>query len=143
MNSKQLHILIVEDDDDDVALIELAIPKDEFSITTSRVRDGVEALDYLRRSNGFEEAKTPHLILLDLNMPRMDGREVLKACYTNLELFVPIVVFTSSDDERDIMQSYRLKACSYVTKPIGIGQFRNVIHQVCSYWFGVVTLPVS
>ncbi len=135
-------ILLVEDDDLDVELIEKSLRRDRVANTLNRVRDGVEAMQYLRREGDYAGASRPDLILLDLNMPRMDGREVLKQCFEDDSLkSIPIVVFTSSDDERDVLASYQYKASSYVTKPIDLVKFREVLNELSQYWFCIVTLP--
>jgi len=107
-----------------------------------RVRDGIEAMQYLRQEKPFEDAVRPDLILLDLNMPRFDGRGVLRKCSQEDELkSIPIVVFTSSDDDRDVLESYQFKASSYITKPVDLLQFREVIAKLSDYWFCVASLP--
>ncbi len=125
-------------------MIKLKLTKDRVANKIDRVSDGVEAMQYLRGEGGFANAARPDLVLLDLNMPRMDGREVLKQCDEDPDLkSIPIVVFTSSDDERDVLESYKYKANSYVTKPIDLVKFREVLQNLSEYWFCIVTLPPS
>ncbi|MCL4143582.1 UNVERIFIED_CONTAM: hypothetical protein GTU68_052939 [Idotea baltica] len=139
---RPIDILLVEDDDDDVGLIERTLENDRVLNALVRVTDGVEAMEFLRREGKYTEAVRPDLILLDLNMPRMNGKEVLKAVQedSNLET-IPIVVFTTSDDERDVLTSYKYRANSYITKPLDIVKFREVLREIRNYWFCVVTLP--
>ena len=139
---RPIDILLVEDDDDDVRLIAKTLERDRVLNTVHRVCNGLEAMQFLRQEEPFSGAGRPDLILLDLNMPKMDGREVLKACKQDADLCtIPIVVFTSSDDERDVLESYEHKASSYVTKPVDLIQFRDVMKTLSEYWFCIVTLP--
>lgn len=139
---RPIKILLVEDDDDDVELITMSLQRDRIANSLFRVRDGIEAMNFLRKQNEYTEAVRPDLILLDLNMPRMDGREVLKECSEDKTIdMIPVVVFTSSDDERDVLSSYQYKANSYVTKPLDLVKFRNVLRDLSEYWFCIVTLP--
>ena len=141
-SARPIDILLVEDDDDDVRLITKTLKSDPFRSTLHRVRDGVEAMQYLRCERPFLDAIWPDLVLLDLNMPRMDGREVLKECGQDENLkSIPIVVFTSSNDERDILESYNHNANSYVSKPVDLIQFRDVLAALSDYWFCIVSLP--
>ncbi|MDA7541556.1 response regulator [bacterium] len=141
-SARPIDILLVEDDDDDVRLITKTLKSDPFRSTLHRVRDGVEAMQYLRCERPFLDAIWPDLVLLDLNMPRMDGREVLKECGQDESLkSIPIVVFTSSNDERDILESYNHNANSYVSKPVDLIQFRDVLAALSDYWFCIVSLP--
>lgn len=141
-SARPIDILLVEDDDDDVRLITKTLKSDPFQSTLHRVRDGVEAMQYLRCERPFLDAIWPDLVLLDLNMPRMDGREVLKECGQDENLkSIPIVVFTSSNDERDILESYNHNANSYVSKPVDLIQFRDVLAALSDYWFCIVSLP--
>ena len=141
-DARPINILLVEDDDEDVDLMKRVLKRDRFANSLSRVSDGIEAMDYLRRQGPHIEAVRPDLILLDLNMPRMDGRQVLKEVKKDEALHtIPIVVFTSSDDERDIMASYEYKANSFVTKPVDLGEFRSILLEIQNYWFCVVALP--
>ena len=139
---RPIKVLLVEDDETDVLLITKALEKDRVLNQLDRVKDGVEAMQYLRNEGEYSGVSRPDLILLDLNMPRKDGREVLKDCFHDEQLrTIPIVVFTSSDDERDILSSYKYKASSYVSKPVDLMQFRNVFKELQEYWFCIVSLP--
>ncbi len=122
--ARPIDILLV---DDDVDLITRSLTNDRVLNHMHRVADGVEAMAFLRRQDPYSDAVQPDLILLDLNMPRMDGREVLKAMKEDSTLSViPVVVFTSSDDERDDLDSYKYKANSYVTKPLDLIKLRTI-----------------
>jgi CheY-like chemotaxis protein len=104
--------------------------------------DGVEALEYLRRQGKFAKATRPDLIMLDLNMPRKDGREVLKELKSDPSLnAIPVIVLTTSSAEQDILQSYQLNANCYITKPVDFGQFVEVVKSIENFWLSVVTLP--
>jgi len=106
------------------------------------VRDGVEAMAYLRGEAPFQDAPRPDLVLLDLNMPRMDGRDVLAQMSADPALAViPVVVLTTSVADADVLESYQLSASAYITKPVDFGQFVQVIHSLEDFWLRVVRLP--
>lgn len=137
-----IEVLFVEDDDDDYFLSLKAMSRDRVLINTHRVEDGVEAMAYLRREPPYEHATRPDLMLLDLNMPRMDGRQVLKEVKSDPDLkSIPVVVLTTSDDENDLHESYAQQANSFITKPVGLPQFRECLATLQEYWFTVVKLP--
>ena len=135
-------VLLVEDDPADAHLTRAAFRMGRFLIDLRHVFDGVEAFDYLRRrGDAFADAPRPDLILLDLNMPRMDGREFLAEIKTDPDLCrIPVVVLTTSDVERDIAASYRLSAAGYVVKPVDMEQFCAVVGRLQDYWFSIVRL---
>ena len=145
MSNSQLRpidILLVEDNPGDVILTEEAFSEAKISNNLHITRDGEEALSYLRREAGFENAVRPDLILLDLNLPKIDGREVLDTVKSSDVLKrIPIVVLTSSEAEQDIIKTYDLHANSYIVKPITLDQFVRVVNAVENFWFSVVTLP--
>lgn len=136
-------VLMVEDDPDDVYLTRQALADSKLRITLEVVNDGVAALQYLRAArNGDGGHRRPDLILLDLNLPRMDGREVLAEVKEDPAFTdIPIVVLTTSKAEEDIAASYRQHANCYISKPVGIEQFRSVVASIHSFWFTVVQLP--
>lgn len=135
-------ILLVEDDPADAGLTRAALAEGRFVCNVHHVTDGCEAMAFLRREGRFASAPVPHLVLLDLNMPRMNGREVLQAMRADPELQkVPVVVLTTSDVESDVEASYNLGANSFITKPVDIDQFIASINQLGDYWFTVVRLP--
>ncbi|MEV6488198.1 response regulator, partial [Actinoplanes sp. NPDC051633] len=118
---RRLQILVVDDDDADALMIEEALENAERQTTVNRVADGREALDYLHREGPYAEANRPDLILLDLNMPRMDGRETLAAIKSDERLkAIPVVILTTSGAAPDIVASYQHRANAYVTKPFGL-----------------------
>jgi two-component system, response regulator len=134
-------ILLVEDNDDDAELANMAFRRAKIANPVQRVRDGVEALDYLLGRGAFTErdvSDTPAVVLLDLNLPKLGGLEVLKAVRSDERTrHLPIVVLTSSSEERDIMGAYDLNANSYVTKPVDFDEFVAAAHQLGSYWLGL------
>ncbi|PWC56502.1 response regulator [Azospirillum sp. TSO22-1] len=139
----RFQVLLVEDDPADAGLAKRAIRDGKILCEVHHATDGVEALDFLhRRGERFQNAPRPDLILLDLNMPRMDGREVLAALKGAPELkTIPVVVLTTSDIERDVEASYLQGANSFITKPMEMQDFVDVIRCVSDYWFHVVKLP--
>jgi CheY-like chemotaxis protein len=142
MSSQPIEILLVEDDPGDVTLTREAFADYKIRNTLHVVSDGVEALDFLRRQGVHSNAPRPDLILLDLNLPRVDGREVLGAVKSDPSLAtIPVVVLTTSDAEEDVLRSYRLHANAYVTKPVDFQQFIRVVQQVDEFFVQVVRLP--
>jgi CheY-like chemotaxis protein len=108
------------------------------------VKDGIEALAFLRRQGAYAAAPRPHLIVLDLNLPRKDGREVLADIKADDTLKrIPVVVLTTSQDEQDVLKSYNLHANCYITKPVDLDQFVRVVRSIEDFWLGIVVLPVS
>lgn len=135
-------ILLVEDDPADAGLARRALCQDGIACRISHVRDGVEALAYLRRQPPFTAAMRPDLVLLDLNMPGMDGRQVLEVIKNDKELkMIPVVVLTTSDMDRDVNASYLLGANSVIAKPMNMDTFCGAIRSMKAYWFDVVRLP--
>jgi CheY-like chemotaxis protein len=140
---RSLQILVVDDDDADALMITEALEGAEIRPTVERVGDGREALDYLRREGRFEAALRPDLILLDLNMPRMGGRETLAAIKTDEGLqAIPVVILTTSDAQPDIASSYQHRANAYVTKPFDLDEFEATVQQIDRFYRAVATLPV-
>jgi len=136
-------ILLVEDDPGDAALCKRALRDWQHANEIHHVVDGVECLAFLRRQGDkYADAPRPDLVLLDLNMPRMDGREVLAHLHGDKELSnIPIVVMTTSDFEQDIVSSYSMGANSFITKPVEFDRFASVIQAIETYWVKTVTLP--
>ena len=140
--SKPLDILLVEDNPADVRLTQEAFREGKILNNLFVARDGVEALDFLRRRGRFTGAVRPDLILLDLNLPRKDGREVLAEIKTDPVLMrIPVVVLTTSRAETDIVKTYNLHANCYVVKPVDLEQFCEVIKAIDNFWLTAVTLP--
>jgi CheY-like chemotaxis protein len=137
------NVLLVEDEPADAHLVTAAFLENRIPADLHHVVDGREALEYLRREGPrFAAVPRPDLILLDLNMPRMDGRKCLAAVKQDPDLkAIPVVVLTTSDVERDVAVSYRLGAAGYITKPMDVIQFMAVIRDLGEYWFALVRLP--
>jgi CheY-like chemotaxis protein len=135
-------VLLVEDDPGDELMTREAFEHNKVGNTLHVVRDGAEALDYLYRRGDHPDAPRPDLVLLDLNLPKRDGREVLEEIKTDPELAaIPVVVLTTSSAEEDILRSYKLHANAYVTKPVDFDQFIKAIRQIDDFFVTVVRLP--
>lgn len=133
---RPIDILLVEDDDEDVELIVQSLARDRVVNQLNRVRDGQEAIAYLSGTGDFAGVASPDLMLLDLNMPRMDGREVLEACVGNDALKdLPIVVFISSAEDKIKFAKYGSRISSFVHKPIDLLKFRQVLRDTNQFWF--------
>ncbi len=142
LNGRPVEILLVEDNEGDVGLVEEVFEEGRINNNLSVAEDGEEAMMFLRKEGQFANATRPDLILLDLNLPGKDGREVLKEVKEDDNLKkIPIVVLTTSKAEEDILKSYDLHANSYITKPVDFNQFINVIKSIESFWLEVVKLP--
>jgi len=140
--ARPIEILLVEDSPSDTELTIEALRAGKVRNRLSTVEDGVEALAFLRRQGKYAQAPRPDLIMLDLNLPRKDGREVLAELKTdkNLET-IPVVVLTSSRTEQDVLRAYHLHANCYITKPVDFDQLHEVVCGIESFWLCVVTLP--
>jgi CheY-like chemotaxis protein len=137
-----IDILLVEDDPGDVLMTREAFEHHKIRNALHVASDGVEALRFLRREGAFADAPRPGLILLDLNLPRKDGREVLGEIKQDPALrTIPVVVLTTSESEEDILRSYDLHANAYVTKPVDFEKFVEVVRQIDDFWVTVVQLP--
>ncbi|MDF9876778.1 response regulator [Cellulosimicrobium cellulans] len=140
--SKPIDVLLVEDDPGDVLMTREAFEDHKVTNRLSVVADGVSALQFLRKEGEHEGAPTPDLILLDLNLPRMDGREVLAELKADEALRkIPVVVLTTSEAEEDVVRSYSLHANAYVTKPVDFDRFIDVVRQIDDFFVSVVRLP--
>jgi two-component system, chemotaxis family, response regulator Rcp1 len=140
--SKAIEILLVEDNPGDVRLTRESLYDAKVNNNLIVARDGMEAMDCLRREGKYAQAARPDLILLDLNLPRMNGFEVLDAIKEDPDLKrIPVVVLTTSQAEQDIIQSYNLYANAYVTKPVDLEQFIKVIKSIEGFWLEIVKLP--
>lgn len=139
---KPVEILLVEDNPGDVRLTREALKEAKVINHLTVLKDGVEALAFLRREGQYAQAARPHLILLDLNLPKKDGREVLAEIKADDKLKrIPVVVLTTSQDEQDVVKTYHLHANCYVTKPVDLEQFITVVKSIEDFWFGIVVLP--
>ncbi|GIJ07599.1 response regulator [Micromonospora andamanensis] len=137
-----IEVLLVEDDPGDVLMTQEAFEEHKLRNRLNVVSDGAEALAYLRREGPYTDAVLPDLILLDLNLPRRDGREVLEEIKRDEQLCrIPVVVLTTSQADEDILRSYQLHANAYVTKPVDFEQFISVVRQIDEFFVSVVKLP--
>jgi two-component system, chemotaxis family, response regulator Rcp1 len=135
-------ILLAEDNDNDVELTKLGFRRAKFAVDLHHVGNGEECLAFLRREGAYADAPTPDIVLLDLNMPRMDGIEVLREINKDERLaHHVVVVLTSSDADEDVLRSYQLRCSSYLVKPINFDGFAKMIQSLGDYWFTLVTLP--
>ncbi len=141
---RPIEILLVEDNPGDLRLTREALADAKVRNNLNSAVDGVEALKYLRQEKPYENAARPDLILLDLSLPRKDGREVLLEIKNDPKLKrIPVVVVTSSAEEQDIVKSYNLHANCYVTKPIDLQQFVTVVRAIEDFWMTIVKLPAA
>ncbi|WP_213282354.1 MULTISPECIES: response regulator [Cellulomonas] len=139
---KVIDVLLVEDDPGDVLMTREAFEDNKVANRLQVVSDGVSALAFLRKEGEHADAPTPDLVLLDLNLPRMDGREVLEAMKNDEALrSIPVVVLTTSEAEEDVVRSYSLHANAYVTKPVDFDRFIEVVRQIDEFFVEVVRLP--
>lgn|SRR5574340_280111 len=141
---KPIEILLVEDNPGDVRLTREALKEAKVINNLNVIKDGMEALAYLRKEGPYAAAPRPHLILLDLNLPKRDGREVLATIKADEALKrIPVVVLTTSQDEQDVLKSYNLHANCYITKPVDLDQFIRVVRSIEDFWLGIVVLPIT
>lgn len=141
-NPRPFPILLVEDSPADVLMTRTALVHAQLPVDLHVVEDGVDALAFLRRQDRFAAAPRPGLILLDLNLPRMDGREVLEEIKADTTLrLIPLVILTTSEAEEDVLRAYGSHANCYVSKPLEFNQFAQVIHSIKRFWFDIATLP--
>lgn len=139
---RPVDILLVEDNEDDVLITRKGFEKARLAVKMHHVSNGQECMAFLRKEGPYAEAPTPDIILMDLNMPVMDGREVLAEIVKDSELCkIPVVILTTSDAERDVLQMYKLRCSSYLTKPVEFSQFQRLIEDLGNYWFTIVVLP--
>ncbi len=137
-----IEILLVEDNPGDVRLTQEAVREAKIRNTLNVVNDGEQAIAYVRRQGEYAERPRPDLILLDLNLPRKDGREVLQDLKSDPDLHrIPVVVLTSSEAEQDILSTYDLYANAYVTKPVDLEQFMHAVSSIQDFWLNIVKLP--
>ena len=140
--TRPAEILLVEDNDNDVELTRTAFQKSRLLVNIHHAKDGEECMAFLRKEGKYADAPTPDIILLDLNMPRMDGREVLTEISEDASLcHLPVVILTTSAEESEILKMYQLRCSSYIIKPVNLDQFIRVIQSLTDYWLTVVVLP--
>ena len=139
---RPIQILLVEDSPSDAEFTIEALKEAKVRNHLSLVEDGVQAMEFLRRQGKYAQAPRPDLIMLDLNLPRKDGREVLAELKADANLkMIPVVVLTTSRAEEDVLRAYQLHANCYITKPVDFQQFLSVVRSIESFWLYVVTLP--
>lgn len=144
MQNPTFTVLLIEDDPGDAELTQIALSKSKLMINLKVINNGEEGLAYLRQEGQYADASSPNLILLDLNLPGLNGLEVLSAIKQEPQLsYIPVVILTTSDANTDIQKSYKLGANCYVTKPIGLKGFAKIVNSIEDFWFTVVQLPVS
>lgn len=142
--AKPVEILLVEDSPTDALLAQEALEYAKVCNRVHHVTDGVEAMAFLRQEGNYANAPFPDLILLDLNLPKKDGREVLKEIKDDALLkVIPVVVLTTSKQEADVVQSYGYHANCYIVKPVDFDKFSEVVRSIETFWFAVVTLPTE
>jgi len=142
MNARPMHILLVEDSPTDRLIAVHAMKSARMETTLDFAEDGVQAMEYLHAGLVNPDVRRPDLILLDLNLPRKDGRDVLSEIKADPDLrLIPVVVLTTSDAKDDVLNAYALHANSYLTKPVDFSQFTRILSVLASYWFEVVRLP--
>jgi two-component system, chemotaxis family, response regulator Rcp1 len=139
---RPINILLVEDNPGDVELTEDALRRSKVATRVSVVNDGDDAMEYLRRQSSYRDECIPDLVLLDLNLPKKDGMEVLKEMREDEGLkHIPVVILTTSEAERDILASYKLGANCFISKPVDLNEFRKVVESIDDFWFTIVKLP--
>ena len=139
---RPIEILLVDDNPGDVELTRQGLVEGKVSNNLNVVADGVEALRYLRRKGEYGDARRPDLVLLDLNMPRMDGREVLREIRKDENLrSLPVVVLTTSAGDEDVLEAYNLNVNCYISKPVDFERFVHIVRQLNNFWFTIVELP--
>ena len=142
--TKAVEILLVEDSPADVALTQEALEDSKLSNNLYIVNDGEEALAFLHKEGKYASMPKPDLILLDLNLPKKTGLEVLREVKKDETLrLIPVVIMTVSKDEKDIVESYRLHANCYIRKPVKFGEFIEIVKSIKNFWFSIVTLPTK
>jgi CheY-like chemotaxis protein len=142
MNADLISVLLVDDDPGDVLLVREAFEDHKVGNLLSVVSDGVEAIDYVRQLGAYADVTRPDLILLDLNLPRKSGIEVLAEIKGDPAVStIPIVVLTTSEAEEDVVRAYKLHANAYITKPVDFEQFSQIVHQIDDFFIGLVKLP--
>ena len=142
--AKPVEVLLVEDNPGDIRLTQEALRESAFDVHLNVARDGVEALDFLNQRETFTDAPRPDLILLDLNLPRKNGREVLSEIKQDPDLKrIPVLVMTTSRAEQDIQKAYALNANCYIAKPMDLNEFLRIVRTIEEFWFHTATLPTT
>jgi chemotaxis family two-component system response regulator Rcp1 len=137
-------ILLAEDNENDVELTRQGFKRAKLLVNLHHVRDGEECLAFLHKQGEYADAPTPDLILLDLNMPKIGGREVLAEMMADEHLkSVPVVVLTTSEEHEEVLKMYHMHCSSYIVKPVDFEQFLKVVRAIAEYWFTIVVLPTA
>jgi len=140
--SRPAEVLLAEDNENDVELTRQGFKRCKLVLNLHHVKDGEDCMAFLRKRGKYSSAPTPDLLLLDLNMPRMDGREVLAEMVADETLCaIPVVVLTTSAQDEEILKMYKMRCSSYIVKPVDFEQFLHVVRSIAEYWFTVVVLP--
>lgn len=138
------HLLLVEDNEGDILLIREALENRQFIDEITILKNGSEALDFLLKKGTYSEAERPNLILLDINLPKLSGHELLVKIKDHIDLKrIPVVILTTSSSERDIQESYQNHANCYIQKPVDANDFEQIILEIERYWFSVASIPLS
>nr|WP_315156331.1 response regulator [uncultured Flavobacterium sp.] len=139
---KAIHILLVEDNEGDIMLTKEALSDSKIVNTISVAKDGKQAIDFLNQKEPFQEASLPNLILLDINLPKKNGQEVLKYIKESIEFrHIPIIMLTTSSSEKDIIQAYNNYVNCFITKPVEVNDFIHAITRIENFWISIVQLP--
>ena len=143
-SSRPAEVLLAEDNDNDVELTKQGFKRTKLLLNLHRVRNGVECLAFLRKEGLYADSPTPDLILLDMNMPKMNGRQVLAEMKEDEHLkCMPVIILSTSEQAGDVMEMYQMSCSSYIVKPVDFDQFVKTIQTFTSYWFAVVLLPLD
>jgi CheY-like chemotaxis protein len=141
---RKAHVLLVEDSEGDILLTKEGFNESKVQPTLSVVMDGWEAMQFLQKKGKYPHVSTPDLVLLDINLPKMNGQDVLKAVKSNPDTkYIPVVILTTSSHETDILQSYVNQANCFITKPIDVNDFIGVIGSISDFWLRLTKLPIS
>lgn len=141
-NKRTINILLIEDNPGDVRLTQEAFKEGRMAVHLDVVMDGVEAIKFLNKKDGYADRVIPDLILLDLNLPKMDGREVLEEIKSDPQLKrIPVVVLTTSNAEQDVLKSYNLHVNCYINKPVDFDKFFDIIQKIEDFWLSTAILP--
>lgn len=144
MHPEEIHILLVEDNEGDIVLTKEAFEEAKIKNSISVVRDGWEAIQFLEKNEGYEEEDEPDLVLLDINLPKVNGHKVLKHIKNHPDLkHIPVIMLTTSSDETDVIKAYENHSNCYITKPVDISNFLDVISSIESFWISIVQLPAK
>ena len=139
---QSIHILLVEDNEGDILLTTDALKEGKIVNKISVVRDGWKAMQFLEKSGEYTEVESPNLILLDVNLPKMNGHEVLTAIKSNEKLkHIPVIMLTTSSSEADVIKSYKNSANCFITKPVDVDDFIGVVTSIQEFWINIVQLP--